>query len=906
MRKLWQTWFGRAKADRELDAEIQFHLDSRAADLRRAGMSEREAERKARLEFGGPAPIAEECRDSRPARWLYDLAQDLDYAWRMMKKSPVVSAAAVVSLALGIGANTAIFSLIDAIALRELPVASPGELVVLNWRTTQRGPLFDRYSGSIRPPGMTGNAFSYAAYEALRQRREEFAQLATFLGIERYSVAAGGTTYALSGQLVSGDYFPLLGIRPHWGRLLRPSDDSASAPLAAVVSHRFYTRAFGNDEARIGSVIRVNNRAAVLVGVTPPGFFGHEVGAFADITLSLAHSGEVNSEFVSGMGSPFTNRSSWAFQMLGRLRNSGQPLGQREATLTPVLNGVLDPQPKEAGLRPRLLLEPAAQGISGLRGLNTMFAVLLGSTMLVLLIASANVANLLLARAMGRRREIAVRLSIGASRGRLWRQIASEFLLLASLGAAASLLVAWLAPAWLVTLVPSRGEEALEIITYLDWRLLLVTFGVALSVTFLFGAIPAWRATRLDLTGALKENAGSLGADAGRGRLGKLMIAGQVALSLLLLAGAGMFVRTLSNLHSLELGFAQERVLLFSLNAAQVGYGDAQRGPFFRRIVAELESLPAVESVSASMIRPLMGGGYWDDLSSPKFELGGRKTLGVGVHVGLPRFAGTLGLRVLSGRDLDERDGPKAPRTMVVNETMARLAYRGRNPVGEMVQFGERNARSYQIVGLVRDARYDRLHEPVPTVYVAADQFDKMPEQMTFAVRLRGRPAAAMPLVAAAVARVEPNIPLVQLRTLSEQVDESLRTERMFAMLSSSFALLALALSAVGIFGVMAYQAGRRRQEIGVRLALGAGRGRVLAMVLRESVLMVVAGLLAGLLLAFGLPKFVDGLLFGLKASDPGVFLLAALVLLVTALIAAFVPAWRAARLDPMAALREE
>jgi len=908
IRGFFSTLFSRRKADQEIDAELQFHLAARADELRRQGLSEGAARRRSRLEFGGVDSIAEECRDSRPSRWLHDLLQDLDYAWRMMKRSPVVSAAAVLSLGLGIGANTAIFSLIDAILLRELPVDRPGELVVLNWQARDRGSLFKSYSGSIRPPGMQGNAFSYAAFEALR-KQEQFTHLAAYLGMNRFSVAARGQTNAVSGQLVSGSYHTLLGVQPALGRLLQPADDRPDAPLAVVVSHRFWERSLGADPSQIGQGLRVNNVAATLVGVTAPGFFGHEVGAHPDVTLPLAKVRDVDPEFVRGLSDPFTNRTSWAFQMMGRLRDPRTPAGEVERSLTPVLLGTLDPAPAKPGLVPRMLVEPAARGISGLRrGIDATFAILLGSTLVVLLIASANVANLLLARAMGRQREIAVRLSMGASRSRLWRQILSEFLLLAALGAAASLLVALLVPGWLITLLPSRDGDAAGIVTGLDWRLLLVTSSVALAITLVFGAIPAWRATRLDLSGALKENAGSLGvgASTARGRIGKIMIAGQVALCLLLLAGAGMFVRTLVNLKTVELGFARERVVLFSLNPAQVGYGDERRAAFYERIVKELDAVPGVQSVSGSRVRPLTGGGYWDEVSSPQFNLGGRRSLGVGIHLGLPHFATTLGVPMLSGRDLDERDRAKAPLTMVVNETFATSAFGGRNPVGETVLLGDRDGQPHQIVGLVRDARYERIRECTPTVYLAAAQRKAMPEEMTFAVRTHAVSSALIPLLRAAVARVEPNIPLIEVRTLDEQIDDSLRSERMYALLCGIFALLALVLSAVGIFGVMAYQAGRRRQEIGVRLALGAGRDRVIAMVLRESILMVLAGILAGLPLAYFLPKLMDQLLFGLKANDPSMFIAATLVLLVTAIAAAWIPAWRAARLDPMTALRAE
>jgi macrolide transport system ATP-binding/permease protein len=912
MRGFFSTLFGRRRADAAIDAELQYHIEARIDALTAQGLSPGAARRQARLEFGGQASIAEACRDSRPARWFHDLLQDLEYAWRMMKKSPVVSAAAVLSLALGIGANTAIFSLMDALLLRELPVERPGELVAINWhakRVRMRGGerLFGPYSGSIHADG-TGDSFSYAAFAALRERTDEFAQVAAHLEVDGFSVAARGTTHAVKGQFVTGDYFTMLGIRPELGRLLQRADDAADAPVVAVVSHRFWQRALAGDREQIGRAIRINNVAAIVVGVTGPGFFGHQVGAHPDVYVSLARVSALDPQFTL-RENPFTMRSVWVFHILARVRDPGVALGQLEARLTPVLLGTLDPMPKNAEILPRLVMQPAARGISGLRrGMSTTFGILLGSTMLVLLIAAANVANLLLARAMGRQREIAVRLSMGASRGRLWRQIVSEFLLLAGIGAAVSLLVALVVPDWLVALFPSRGE--LVLMTGMNWHVLLATSTVALAITFLFGAIPAWQATRLNVTGALKENAGSLRAGTGqrpaRGRIGKLMIAGQVALSLLLLAGAGMFVRTLVNLQSEEMGFARGRIALFTLNAAQVGYGDEQRAPFFARVVAELEAVPGVESVSASQNRPLTGGGYWDDVNLPVPNAAGRKNIGVGVHFGLPHYATTMGVRLIAGRDIDERDGPGSPRVMVVNETLAREAFGGRNPVGEMVTFGDHTPVPYRIVGLVGDAKYDRVRRRVPVMYAASLQQERMAGQLTFAVRTRIPPGMLMPSLRAAVAKVEANIPLDQFRTLEEQIDDSLRAERLFATLCGVFAVLALVLAAVGIFGVMAYQAGRRRQEIGVRLALGAGRDRVVRMVLRESVLMVILGICAGLPLAYFLPRLVDSFLFGLQASDPGQFIGATAVLLLTAVAAAWIPAWRAARLDPMTALREE
>jgi predicted permease len=367
-----------------------------------------------------------------------------------------------------------------------------------------------------------------------------------------------------------------------------------------------------------------------------------------------------------------------------------------------------------------------------------------------------------------------------------------------------------------------------------------------------------------------------------------------------------MFVRTLANLQSVDMGFARERVVLFTLNAAQVGYGDAQRAPFFARVVTELEAVPGVESASASEIRPLTGGGFWDDVNLPVPNANGQKAIGAGGHLVLPHYATTLGVRLLAGRDIDERDGLNAPKVMVVNETLAKEAFGGRNPVGEMVTVGDRHPVPHQIVGLMRDAKYDRVRRQTPVMYLASIQRERMAERMTFAVRTRMAPKGVMPLLQAAVARVEPNIPLFQFRTLDQQIDDSLRMERMFATLCGVFAGLALILSAVGIFGVMAYQAGRRKQEIGVRLALGAGRDRVIGMVLRESILMVVLGIGAGLPMAYFLPKLVDSLLYGLQATDPGQFVGATGVLLVTAIAAAWIPAWRASRLDPMKALREE
>ncbi len=906
IRGFFKTLF-RRQADRDLDAELRYHLDARADALIAQGLRPAEARRQARLEFGGIDDIAEQCRDSRPARWLHDLLQDLDYAGRMLRRSPIVSAAAIISLGLGIGANTAIFSLLDALLLKELPVTRPAELTVLNWQAKQRARLSERYDGSQHPPGVTGDSFSYAAFEALRHR-PEFRHVAGFSSIRSLSVAAGGITHAVTGQLVTGDYHALLGVQPHLGRLLQPSDDSPAAPLAVVVSHRFWQNALRADPSFIGRSLRLNNRAATLVGVTPPGFFGHEVGASPDLTVSLLHLAEIDPHYVEGMA-PFTDPTSWSIKILARLADPGANVQALEARLTPAFLGSLPSLPPNPAAVPHLLLEPAARGISGLRrGLDTAFAILFGSTGLVLLIACANVANLLLARAMGRQREIAVRLSLGASRGRIWRQFLSEFLLLAVLGAIASLVVAADAPAWLITVLPSGPSHDIILDYGLDWRLLLATSAVALAVTFLFGAIPAWRASRLHLTGALKENSGSLraGTSRRRGQLSKLMIAGQVALSLILLAGAGMFVRTLINLKTADLGWASERLVLFTLNAAQVGYGDERRAPFYERITHALEAVPGVSSVSGTATRPLLGGGYWDDISSPRLNYNGRHRMVVGVHQALPHLATTMGVRLLAGRDLDERDHARSARVVVVNETVAREGFGNRNPVGETLHFGERNAIPYLIVGLVADARYDRIRRLTPTIYLPAAQQTIAPEELTFIVRTALAPSAVLPQIRAAVATIEPNIPLVQLRTLDQQVDESLRAERMYATLGAAFAALALVLSAIGIFGVMAYQAAQRRQEIGVRLALGARRHTVIRLVLGESLLMVGGGILLGLPAAYYLPTFVDTLLYGLKATDPAQFLIAIAVLLFTGLLAAWIPAWRASRLDPLVALREE
>ena len=891
------TWLGRllrrGRLERELDAELRDHLERHVADLVAGGMTEAEARRRAHLEFGGLDRAKEDCRDARGTRWLDDLVQDVRYGCRVLRKSPVFTAVAVASLALGIGANTAIFTLVDSLVLRALPVREPERLVRL-----QRG------------------SWTNPIWEQIRQRQHEVLESAAAVSDTRFDLAAGGEAELVEGFWASGGFFEVVGVRAILGRTLTREDDvrdgGPDGPVA-VVSYAFWQRRFGGAADVAGRSLALNGVPFTIVGVTAPGFFGPSVGRSFDVAVPI---GMVDR--VTGRESRLDGRSTWWLDIFGRLR-PGQTLEEANRALR-----LMQPRIREAtlptGWRPRdlqgylrdrpLTLAPAARGFSELRGdYERPLLAVMGVVVLVLLVACANLASLLLARASARRQELAARLALGASRRRLARQLLTESLLLAVPGALLGLLFARWGSALLVGQIAAR-EGLVSLDVSLHWRVLVFALGVTLATALLFGVAPALRAGAFSSHEAIQRQSRAVAGE-GPGALGGPIVVAQVALSLVLVFGAGLFLRTFSRLAARDLGLDAKAILLVALDAQRSLAPPAERGALYERAREAAAAVPGVARAAVSFVSPVSGMG-WNRRFTVEGEapLGDREQLSW-INAVTPGWFPTYGMRLVAGRDFDQRDRLGAPLVAVVNQAFARRFNRGRSPLGCVLRregSPERRPPPLEIVGLVGDAVYRSPRDPMePTVYVPLAQIgaDETWSFATLGVRsATGSPALLARGVAAAVGEVDPRLSLT-FRLFSEQVGAAVTGERIVALLSGFFGALALLLAGIGLFGVTSYSVSRRRAEIGVRMALGADSAGVVRLVLGR-----VAGLLAlgiGIGTAIGLwaARFVGSLLYDLPARDPATLAGAAAVLVAVGLLAGGLPARRAARIDPAQVLRE-
>jgi len=846
------------------------------------------------------------------------VVQDLKYAARMLLRSKAFTAIAVLSLALGIGANTALFSLVDAVLLKMLPVKKPNELVLFNWLSGPRG-LSRGIMGSVKTDPANGmrssTSFSYLTFERLRDNNEMLADVFAFAPLHQLNVNVDGQPEIATGQLVTGGYYAGLGVRPILGRTISADDDSPSASPVAVITHRYWLRRFAQDPQAVGKTITVNNIAFTIIGITPPDFLGaSEVGWSPDLSVPFSMQQQVSPHEKDLDGAWF-----WWLQIMGRLK-PGVTAEQAAASFQNVFQqsaqegwaaalARFPPRAQTQNPAPRDV--PTLRASSGSQGLNDLRAaysqplrILMGIVGLVLLIACANVANLLLARAATRQKEIAIRLAIGASRWRLVRQLLTESLLLAIMGGAVGVLFAYWGKDLLLVLRPWRGA-ALALDLKLDLRVLGFTIVVSLLTGLVFGLAPALRATRVDLTPALKDNARSV-TGGSRSLLTKSLIVVQVALSLVLLVGAGLFVRTLRNLQNVDIGFNRENLLLFNVEPGLSGYDRPQMGQLYQRITERLEAVPGVRSATVSLIPLLSGAGQTRSISvqghtaQPDDE-DNAKVNTVGAH-----FFDTLEMPILLGRGLSSSDEQPAPRVAVVNQFLARKYFGDENPLGKRFGFGgPETSGQIEIIGVARDAKYTGMRDQTePTVYLPYQQ--AIPRSATFIVRTAGDPAAMAGSIREAVHEVDGNLPMYDVKTQTRQADESLAQERLFATLSSFFGVLALLLACVGLYGVMSYGVARRTNEIGIRMALGASATRVTTMVMRETMLVVGLGLVIGLGAALATTRFVAAMLFGLAPTDPITISAAVLLMIGVSALAGYLPARRAARVDLIIALRYE
>jgi predicted permease len=841
----------------------------------------------------------------QPKRLEDEMFQDARYGLRMLLKTPGFTLAAALSLALGIGANTAIFSLIDVVLLKSLPVREPEKLVLL-------GKGID-VGATSNFPNKSWDLFSYPFYREMRRRNEVFSDVGAIVSLQ-WSVHGAVNTNGASGemaridvQIVSGSYFSTLGVNAGLGRVITDADDQvAGAHPVAVVSHAWWENQLGADPAAVGKTVTIDEVAYTIIGVAPKEFFGLTVGRAPDMWIPLS----MEAQLPPGHWKGREDREWQSLHLIARLKN-GVSAEQASAAVNLLFKQSLQERAGAQASIERLQdiqrayigLTSAGRGISTLRGeFSFSLQILMAVVGLVLLIACANVANLLLARAAARQKEFAVRLAVGAGRTRLIRQLLTESMLLAGLGAAAGIFLAW----WggrLLVLMASTGSEPLPLDVTPNARILGFTLLTSLLSALIFGTAPALRAARIEPNSSLKGGKGPTQA-ASRSRFGKALVIAQVALSLLLLVGAGLFLRTLINLQNLPSGFDQQNVMLFYVDATTTGYKGAQLAALLREVEERVKATPGVQAVSFSAY--FFNQGAWTsaaftrDQNPPE----GQSRIVSNKFVGQDYFT-TMGIPLLQGRMFGPQDTDKSQQVAVISETMARRLFPNSSPLGRRFGRSAENSERFEIIGVVKDAKDMSLTEEWRSIVYYPYSQGREP-MSNLVVRYSGAPEAVAQQARQAIREVSRNLPIDGVVSLSEHISRSLAQQRLVARLASFFGLLALSLACVGLYGVLSYAVARRTNEIGIRMALGARRGDVIWLVSREALALVVAGVVTGLLASLAATRTASTLLYGLEPDDPPTIAAATLLLLAVAALAGYLPARRAARVDPMAALRDE
>jgi predicted permease len=899
-----------ARRSEALREEMELHLAERAAELEADGMTAERARAEARRRFGNAGLKREESREVWMTRFLSELGQDIRYGFRTMLANKAFSALAVLSLALGIGANTTIYSFLESILLRSLPVANPESLVVLNWHS--RPPR----DGGLEPvhvmhgvqgmawPGNTGSMvsgmFPYGAFETLREDKAVFSTLFGYFNGLHHNLVIRGQALSSTTEYVTGEYFRGLAVSPAAGRLIDSEDDLAGAAPVAVLSFATSQNRFGAPVNAVGQPILVDNVAFTVVGVTPPQFFGVDPADAPDLYLPLHTNLLVDGARAARM---YPDGNFYWIEMMGRLQ-PGVSMAQAQAVLAPRFHqwvATTASTDRERANLPALLVNPGAAGLGGLRRqYSKPLYVLLAMVGLILAIACANIANLLLARAAARRREMAVRLSLGAGRLRLVRQLLTESVLLASLGGALGVLFAM----WGVrslTLLLSHGQENFTLHAELNWQVLGVTAALSVICGLAFGLVPAIQSTRPDVLPALQNGLGG----GPRRRTQHVLVVAQIAISFLILVAAGLFVRTLNNLHSVQLGYARENILLFSLNARQAGHRDPEMVNFYADLRKRFEAIPGVLSATLSQSSIINAGRAGQAVRGP-MKIGSVSIEGARVLAAGPRFLTTLQIPILAGREIADRDLPGSRPVAVISERLARTYFENENPVGRRITLPEEK-RELEIVGVSANVRYGGLkneEESAMTVFVAVSQFPS--DRVTYALRTVGDPLRFVRSVQEIVREADSRIPVTNVATQAVEIDRTISREITFAKLCTGFALLALLTACVGLYGTMSYGVARQVGEIGLRMALGAQRGAVVWMVLRRVLVLAAVGLAISVPVALSGFRVVKSLLFETQPNDPGTLVMAGVVLLSAAVLAGYLPARRASRVDPVTALRRE
>jgi predicted permease len=913
-----RSWFRavirRDLLEAEMEAELINHLENLTLDMVRAGYSPHEARRRARIALGSTVVHKDAMRSSLGLRFYDNLAADLRYAARRLRRSPGFTCVAAFSLALAIGANTTIFSVAKQLLLDRLNVPQAEQLRLFHWVGDKHVAVNNMW-GAPDPAtgGMGGTSFTYPGYEQMRRDNRVLEELFAFKYLSRMNATIDGTAQIVRGELVSGNYFDQLRVRPALGRAILLSDDVEGAAPVVLLSAAFWQRAYGSSPSVVGHIIKVNMVPVTVIGVAPRGFTGTEsVQAAPDLFFPLSAQPAVAPQ---GKGGSLLGQASpelWWLNVMGRVK-PGIPDAQAQAALNVSLAAaVLATHKIDTGdTLPRLMLTDGSRGLFlSKQEYEKPIVVLTAVVALVLLLACANIASLLLARSAARHREISVRLALGAGRWRILRQTLTESLLLSALGGALGLSMAFFGRNLIPALLSHPWEQTL-FETSFDWKIFGFTAIVTLATGLVFGIAPAWAATRVEVNPSLKE-AAQTSTRRRKGLSGRAIVAFQMMLSTVLVCGAFLFVRTLHNLSRIDPGFRSDNLLLFAIRQPESRYPAPADSALHARIEERLRGVPGVDAVTLSEVAYLS-----DEMESANFLPEGekldpnREQSAPNNAVGAGFFA-SMGIPIVAGREFEARDTATSHKVAVISQSLAKKAFPGVNPVGRhfLAHWHTRDGKlgdRVEVVGVCADTRYWSLKQgPVGMFYEPYLQTSNLDYGATYEVRTRLRPDSLAPALRSAVQAIDPDLPLMDLRTQREQMDAAMQQERIFAALTTGFGVLALALACVGVYGVMAYSVASRTNEIGIRLALGALPRRVLGMVLREATWISLGGIAVGLVAALLLARLVKSMLYGLQPADPVSLIAGAGLLMAVGLAASWLPARRAASVQPMEALRHE
>jgi predicted permease len=911
-----RSWL-RAAADRrrveaEMESELAAHVAARAADLVRSGLSPAEAERRARIELGNPITHKEGMRASLGLRWGDELGADLRYGARMLRKSPGFTVVAALSLALAIGANTTIFSVAKQLLYERLDVPHAADLRLFAWTGTEQHVAVHSIWGDYDPlPGglRTSTAFSYPAYQQLRAQNRVLADLFAFKYTDM-NATINGQAQRVEAEMVSGNYYAEMGVRPELGRAIQPSDDAepGRGPVA-VISDGVWQREFGGSPAVLGQTIKLNDTVLTIVGVNPREFTGAQtVQQSPEVFVPLAMQPVISPR--NKTVSLLSDTRRWWVNVMGRTRpgvSDATAQAALQTQLSALVRATMPVRPNED--LPQLELRDGSRGlfVTGERFAKPM-AVLTTLVGFVLLLACANIANLMQARGAQRQREMSVRLALGAGRARILRQMMVESLLLAVVGGAGGLAFGYLGR----NMIPKLWGSDVRV--HFDWRVFAFTAAITILTGLLFGMAPALAASRAEVTHGLKEAAQTT-TRRRKGMSSKALVGFQICLSTLLVIGAGLFLRTLSSLSRVTVGFRTDHLLLVEITPPAKVYSAGKDVAVHRQLEQAIAAVPGVESVAVSFGAYLADENDRTDFLPQGQTYDPSKNTVEDYNAVGNRFFETLGIPIVAGRGFGDQDTAASPKVGVINQALARERFAGQYPIGKLFETSTHNSDGHRsstgddwirIVGVCGDTRYSDLRDLPPPQFFLPYVQQAEAGGMTYQIRTRIAPEALLPALRRVVQKIDPDLPLVNVRTQDQQIEDDLQQERMFVSLTSGFGLLALALACVGIYGIMAYSVANRRNEIGIRMALGAQPGQVSRMILSESAWLAAVGVAAGVLVALPLTRLVKSMLYGIEPWDPGTLAGGVLMLMVVALAAGWIPARRAARVQPMDALRHE